>query len=81
MSESLERSRMALSLRQRPMVLMQLIHKPPIWRRRGTSRPHELQRLRRMQSMRRNKVPTHNRHRARRAHRTMHQHARIRART
>jgi len=76
MPESLERRR-ALSLRHRPMVLMQLVHKPTIRRSRRPTHTHELERLRRMQSMRSNEVPTHDSDGAGRAHRTMDEHPRL----
>lgn len=62
------------------MVLMQLVHEPAIRRSGGPTRSHELQRLSRMQAMHRNEIPTNDSDRARRAHRTMNQHARFRAR-
>ena len=62
---------------QRPMVLMELVHEPAIRRCGGPTRAHELERLSGMQSMRSNEIPTNDRDRSRRAHRTMNQHARL----
>lgn len=72
--------RAAVSLplpRQRPMVLMQLIHEPAVRRSGRPPRAHELKRLRGVQAMRGNEVPTHDSDGARRAHRAVHEHARI----
>ena len=81
--KSLERRRraMTLTLRQRPMVLMQLIHKPAVRRGRRTTCAHELERLRGMQAMRGNEVSTNDSDGAGRAHGTVHEHARIGAPT
>ena len=74
MSESLERRR---ALRHRPMVLMQLVHKPTIRRSRRSPHTNELKRLRRMQSMRSNEIPTHDSDGSRCSHRTMDKYARL----
>lgn len=79
----LERPRgaVALSLRQRPMVLVQLVHEPTVRRRGRTARTHKLERLRGVQSVRGDEVSAHDGDGTRRAHRAMHEYARVRAPT
>ena len=66
--------------RQRPMVLVQLIHEPTIGRRGGTTRTHELERLRGQQAVHGDEVPAHDGDGAGRAHRAMDEDARLGAR-
>lgn len=72
---------MALSLRQRPMILVQLVHEPAVRRRGRAARAHELERLRGMQAVCGNEVSTDDGDGAGRAHRAVHEHARLGART
>jgi hypothetical protein len=61
--------------RERAVILVQLIDKPPIRRGGRTTGPDELEGLRRVKAMSGDKVTTHNGNRAASTHRTMNEHA------